>query len=166
MLFLGQDTSTKPIIPSFCADGKIGAAPNPYFSRRTCLAYVYVEKSGGLDEHSARGILRRRRHKRNSAQGGAERNPGSVHENTQLLKELRNLAKRDFGSKTLGTPRLIPAFNDDGQMAWTRARYPLPLFQSGPHTNIQDPGFRFAPPWAEVYYAFGVFPRCYLLKMP
>ena len=34
-----------------------------------------------------------------------------------------------------------------------------------PHTNIQDSGFRFAPPWAEVYYAFGVFPRCYLLKM-
>jgi hypothetical protein len=45
------------------------------------------------------------------------------------------------------------------------ARYPLPLFQSGRHTNIQDPGFRFALPWAEVYYAFGVFPRCYLLKM-
>jgi hypothetical protein len=44
-------------------------------------------------------------------------------------------------------------------MAWTRARYPLPLFQSGPHTNIQDPGFRFAPPWAEVHYAFGVFPK-------
>ena len=36
--------------------------------------------------------------------------------------------------------------------------------QSGPHPIIQDPGFRFAPPWAEVYYAFGVFPRCYLLK--
>jgi hypothetical protein len=44
-------------------------------------------------------------------------------------------------------------------LAWTRARYPLPLFQSGRHTNIQDPGFRFAPPRAEVYYAFGVFPR-------
>jgi len=50
---------------------------------------------------------------------------------------------------------------------WAGARYPLPLFQSGPHTNIQEPGFRFAPPWAsEVYYAFGVFPRRYLLKMP
>jgi hypothetical protein len=33
------------------------------------------------------------------------------------LKELRNGAKRDFRSKTLGTSRLIPAFNDDGQIA-------------------------------------------------
>jgi hypothetical protein len=32
------------------------------------------------------------------------------------------------------------------------------------YTIIQDPGFRFAPPWAEVYYAFGVFPRCYRLS--
>jgi hypothetical protein len=71
-----------------------------------------------------------------------------------------------FRSKTLGTPRLIPAFDDEGQIALTRARYPLPLFQSGLHTNIQDPGLRLAPPWADVYYAFGVLPRCYLLKMP
>jgi hypothetical protein len=28
------------------------------------------------------------------------------------------------------------------------------------------PGGRRTPPWAEVYYAFGVPPRCYLLKMP
>ncbi len=51
---------------------------------------------------------------------------------------------------TKGAPRLIPAFNvqRDGQVAWTHARCPLPLFQSGPHPIIQDPGFRFAPPWA------------------
>jgi hypothetical protein len=46
-------------------------------------------------------------------------------------------------------------------------RYALrPLFQSGSRANIQDPGFHCAPPWAEVYYAFGVLPRCDLLKMP
>jgi hypothetical protein len=32
--------------------------------------------------------------------------------------------------------------------------------------RYSSPGFRFAPPWAEVHYAFGVFPRCYLLKNP
>ena len=33
----------------------------------------------------------------------------------------------------------------------------LPLLQSGPPTSYQYPGFRFAPPWAEASYAFGVF---------
>jgi len=32
-------------------------------------------------------------------------------------------------------------------------------FRAGPHTNIQDPGLRFASPWALVYDAFGVKPR-------
>ena len=32
----------------------------------------------------------------------------------------------------------------------------LPLFQSGLHPTIQDPGLRFAPPWAKASYAFGV----------
>jgi hypothetical protein len=32
--------------------------------------------------------------------------------------------------------------------------------------NIQDPGFRFAPPWAsDVYHAFGVLLRSELLKL-
>src|SRR5215468_339476 len=33
----------------------------------------------------------------------------------------------------------------------------LPLLQSEPPTSYQYPGFRFAPPWAEASYAFGVF---------
>jgi len=33
----------------------------------------------------------------------------------------------------------------------------LPLLQSGPPISYQHPGFRFAPPWAEASYAFGVF---------
>jgi len=33
--------------------------------------------------------------------------------------------------------------------------------------NIEDPGLRFAPPWApEVYHAFGVLLRVELLKLP
>ena len=33
--------------------------------------------------------------------------------------------------------------------------------------NIQDPGFRFAPPWAsDVYHAFGVLLGSELLKLP
>src|SRR6516164_1827113 len=39
----------------------------------------------------------------------------------------------------------------------------LPLFQSGPPIHISSQGsasiFRFAPPWAEVSYAFGVPPE-------
>src|SRR6516165_12824918 len=30
-------------------------------------------------------------------------------------------------------------------------------FRAGRLLHISNPGFRFAPPWAEVYYAFGVF---------
>jgi hypothetical protein len=30
--------------------------------------------------------------------------------------------------------------------------------------SLCSPGFRFASPWVEVYYAFGVLLRCYLLK--
>jgi hypothetical protein len=30
----------------------------------------------------------------------------------------------------------------------------------------QDPGLRFAPPWAEVYHAVGVLLRSELLKLP
>src|SRR6516225_12033223 len=53
------------------------------------------------------------------------------------------------------------------QHSRTRAGYPLPLFQSGSPINIQDPGLRFAPPWAsEVYHAFGVPLRSELLKLP
>jgi len=38
---------------------------------------------------------------------------------------------------------------------------------SGSPINIQDPGFRFAPPWAsDVYHAFGVLLRSELLKLP
>jgi hypothetical protein len=67
--------------------------------------------------------------------------------------------KRDFRGKTLGTPRLIPAFNDDGQDSLDRRSLSSAALSERPHTNIQDPGFRFAPPWAEVNYAFGGFPR-------
>ena len=55
------------------------------------------------------------------------------------LKELRNGAKRDFRSKTLGTPRLIPAINDDGQIAWiTRSLSSAAL--SGSHTKFKTQG--------------------------
>ena len=52
----------------------------------------------------------------------------------------------------------IPVFNDAPSLS-----YPLPAFQSGPHTKYSRPwvpsGGRRTPPWAEVYYAFGVPPK-------
>src|SRR6266436_3105704 len=85
--------------------------------------YVYVEKSGGLDEHSARGILTRPRRKRNSAQvgwSGAE--PWVCARKRPASEGAEEWDQTGFRSKTFGTPRLIPAFNDDGQIALTRAR--------------------------------------------
>jgi hypothetical protein len=38
--------------------------------------------------------------------------------------------------------------------------------RAGRILNIQDPGLRFASPWAAVYHAFGVLLRSDLLKLP
>jgi hypothetical protein len=75
---------------------------------RMCLAYVYVEKSGGLDEHSASGILTRRRRKRSSAQGGAKRNPGVRARKHPALKELRNGSNEIFAAKLTETRGSLP----------------------------------------------------------
>ena len=54
-------------------------------------------------------------------------------------------------------PGLIPTFEDTRSLPFAAL--------SGSHIKIQDPGLRFAPPWAsEVYHAFGVFLRSELLK--
>ena len=47
------------------------------------------------------------------------------------------------------------------QTVWIRARRHTNICRSfrADGTRIQYPGFRFAPPWAEVSYAFGVPPE-------
>jgi hypothetical protein len=55
-------------------------------------------------------------------------------------------------------PGLIPTFDD--------TRWLPSAALSGSCINIQDPGFRFAPPWANVYHAFGVLLRNEFLKLP
>ena len=54
------------------------------------------------------------------------------------------------------TPGLIPTVEDTRSLPFAAL--------SGSHIKIQDPGLRFAPPWAsEVYHAFGVPLRSELL---
>jgi hypothetical protein len=62
-----------------------------------------------------------------------------------------------FRSKTHGAPRPSQR-SDDGQKPGHAHAILCRSFRAGRMLIFKNPGFRFAPPWAEVYYAFGVFP--------